>query len=50
MAFGQKPGIKAEGGIKADVTFMNFLARKAPGAVSTLTPGASVGGFMDITL
>ena len=48
MAFGQKPGIKAEGGIKADVTFMNFLARKAPGAVSTLTPGASVGGFMDI--
>ena len=47
-AFGQKPGIKAEGGIKADVTFMNFLSRKAPGATSTLTPGAAVGGFVDI--
>lgn len=40
--------MKVEGGIKADVTFLNFKKADAPGAVSTLTPGATVGGLMDI--
>lgn len=40
--------MKVEGGIKADVTFLNFKKADAPGAVSTLTPGATIGGLMDI--
>lgn len=40
--------VAVEGGIKADVTFLNFHAKEAPGAISTLTPGMTLGGFMDI--
>lgn len=37
-----------EGGIKADVTFLNFQKAGAPGAVSTFTPGFALGGFLDV--
>ena len=36
------------GGIKADALFLNFLKKAAPGAVSGMTPGGSVGGFVQI--
>ena len=45
-----KTGLELEGGIKADVTFLNFLKSDAPGAFSTLTPGGTIGGFMNIWL
>ena len=45
---GSKPEIILEGGIKADVTFLNFQKTGAPRAVSTLTPGCTPGGFMNI--
>lgn len=41
--------ITAEGGIKADVVFLNFLKTDAPGATSTFIPGGSLGGFADIS-
>lgn len=44
----EKGKVVAEGGIKADAVFLNFLAKSAPGATSTLTPGGSLGGFADI--
>ena len=37
--------VAVSGGIKADMAFLNFLTGNAPKAVSTYTPGASVGGF-----
>ena len=37
--------VKTTGGIKADMAFLSFLTDNAPKAVSTYTPGASVGGF-----
>ena len=40
--------VSVSGGIKADATFLNFLAQKAPGTTSTLTPGFALGGFTDI--
>lgn len=40
--------IQSEGGIKSDVTFLNFQKADAPGAVSQLTPGGSLGGMMNI--
>ena len=49
VIYGQtSSGVAVEGGIKADVTFLNFHAKEAPGAISTLTPGMTLGGFMDI--
>lgn len=36
------------GGIKADALFLNFVKKAAPGAVSGMTPGGSVGGFVQI--
>lgn len=44
----QEKSVATFGGIKADVCFLNFLAQKAPGAESTLTPGFALGGFADI--
>lgn len=51
--YAQTPGqqnemVKLEGGIKGDIVFLNFQTKEAPGAISTLTPGGSLGGFMDI--
>lgn len=40
--------IQLEGGIKSDVTFLNFQKADAPGAVSQFTPGGSLGGIMNI--
>lgn len=37
--------VKTSGGIKAEIAFLSFLADNAPNAVSTYTPGASIGGF-----
>lgn len=45
---GNKPEIVMEGGIKADVTFLNFQKAGAPGAVSTFTYGLTPGGFMNV--
>ena len=45
---GSKPEILLEGGVKADATFLNFQKSGASGAVSTLTPGFTPGGFMNI--
>lgn len=47
-AGGNKPENVLEGGIKADVTFLNFQKTGAPGAVSSFTPGFTPGGFMNI--
>lgn len=44
----QNKEVQLEGGIKADVTFLNFQKVDAPGAISTLTPGGTLGGFMNI--
>lgn len=40
--------VRTEGGVKADVTFFNFQKKAAPGAVSRMTPGLALGGFMNI--
>lgn len=40
--------VTVSGGIKTDALFLNFLTKAAPGAVSSLTPGGSVGGFVQI--
>lgn len=37
-----------EGGVKVDATFFNFQKADAPNAESILTPGLTLGGFMDI--
>ena len=42
------PEVTISGGIKADALFLNFLKKAAPGAVSGLTPGGAVGGFVQI--
>ena len=47
-ARGNKPETVLEGGVRADVTFLNFQKYGAPGAVSTFTPGFTPGGFMNI--
>lgn len=47
-ALDKKAETVLEGGIKADVTFLNFQKTGAPRAVSTLTPGYTPGGFMNI--
>lgn len=44
----QDAGVVLEGGIKGDLTFLNFQMADAPDAVSTFTPGLTLGGFMDI--
>lgn len=44
----QNVGTKVEGGVKGDIVFLNFQTKEAPGAISTFTPGGSLGGFMDI--
>lgn len=47
--FAQKePEINVEGGIKADVVFLNFLTKAAPTSVSTQNPGGSLGGFATV--
>lgn len=43
-----RSAVVAVGGIKADAVFLNFLKKAAPEAVSVLTPGGSVGGFVQI--
>lgn len=45
---GDGPEVVVSGGIKADALFLNFLKKAAPGAVSGLTPGGAVGGFVQI--
>lgn len=40
--------VAVSGGVKADAVFLNFLKKAAPGAVSELTPGGSVGGFVQV--
>lgn len=40
--------ITISGGIKADALFLNFLKKAAQEAVSGLTPGGAVGGFVQI--
>lgn len=40
--------VAVSGGIKTDALFLNFLKKDAPGAVSELTPGGSIGGFVQI--
>ena len=47
-ALDKKAETVMEGGIKADVTFLNFQKTGAPRAVSTLNPGCTPGGFMNI--
>lgn len=46
--YGQNTDIALESGIKSDVTFLNFQKSGAPDAVSTLTPGFTIGGFMNL--
>lgn len=46
--YGQNTDIALESGIKGDVTFLNFQKTGAPGAVSTLTPGFTIGGLMNL--
>lgn len=46
--YGQNTDIELESGIKSDVTFLNFQKSGAPDAVSTLTPGFTIGGFMNL--
>ena len=43
-----KQEIALKGGIKADVSFLNFQKTGAPGAVSTFSPGFTPGGFMNV--
>lgn len=40
--------IDLESGIRTDVTFLDFQKAGAPGAVSTLTPGWTLGGLMNV--
>ena len=40
--------VNVSGGVKADAVFLNFLKKAAPGAVSGMTPGGSLGGFVQI--
>lgn len=47
-AYQQNTEVQLEGGIKADATFLNFQKVDAPEAISTFTPGGTLGGFMDI--
>lgn len=44
----QDDDINISGGIKADALFLNFLKKDAPGAVSGLNPGSSLGGFVQL--
>lgn len=46
--YGQNTDIELESGIKSDVTFLNFQKSGAPDAVSTLTPGFTIGGYMNL--
>lgn len=45
---GDEKPVAISGGIKADALFLNFVKKAAPGAVSGMTPGGSVGGFVQI--
>ena len=40
--------VDISGGIKSDAVLLNFLKKGAPDAVSKITPGGSVGGFVQI--
>ena len=40
--------IVLEGGIKSDVTFLNFQKKSAPNAVSSFMPGITLGGVMNV--
>ena len=40
--------VDVSGGVKADAVLLNFLKKAAPGAVSGMTPGGSLGGFVQI--
>ena len=43
-----KENVVIEGGIKGDVNFLNFQKTDAPGAVSVLTPGGTIGCLMNV--
>ena len=40
--------VDVSGGVKADAVLLNFLKKAAPRAVSGMTPGGSLGGFVQI--